>query len=162
MSIRKNRHGTPGDEYWFEAEKVTLGHDKQGLPITSLIIKWLDRSPQPVDTSNDEKWGKPDSDLQMLRRIMMQVLGGPKGVQHKPHDASTPVQAVDRDVVCDKFHADKMASTPRKKSRDTAFTRAMDLAQKRGMVESYVDPETGRTLVWLGVPVRVDTPSDAE
>jgi AAA domain len=163
MSLRKVRDGAPGDDYWFDVDKVTVGQDEVGEPITSLVIKWLERAPQQSAASSDDtKWGKPDSDLQMLRRIMMQVLGGPKAVQHKPHDASSPVQAVDRDVVCDKFHEAKMASTPRKKSRDTAFTRAMDLAQKRGMVESYVDPETGRTLVWLGVPVRGDAPSAAK
>jgi hypothetical protein len=156
MALRKVRDGKPGDEHWFEAETVTLGQDEFGEPITSLVIKWFERAPQSAAATggDDGRWGKPDSDLQLLRRTLMQVLGGASVVQHTVHEAATPITAVDRNVVSDKFHEAKMASTPRKKSRDTAFSRALDTAIKRGLVGSHHDPETGRILLWLEMPVR--------
>jgi hypothetical protein len=146
MALRKIRDSRSGDEHPFEVEEITVGHDEVGMPITGLVIKWIERR-QPQDTTSraEERWHTKN--LKTLRAALMKALGGPEAVEHKPHDAATPVTAVDLDVVREQFIAIKAITGKSRHSLNTMFGTNLELARDRGLVGEH--HEGGRILLWL-------------
>jgi hypothetical protein len=130
LVIRKQRDGEAGIEIPFEPEVVTLAHDADGDPITSVRLVW--GKPQTIKPK-----AKPGPNDKLLARALDETLRE-QGFTFQP-DFDTEVSACLESALKDRFHeifprgdgTDQQYQT----RRSMAFDRAMRKALGNGQLE---------------------------
>ena len=146
LAVRKMREGASGLEIPFTAQKVEIGTDPDGDPITRVVIDW---GQQAAYQSTDAGWSKS---LQLLRRILMTMLAD-AGTDVKPFADGPTVRAVSVELVRAEFYKQYVADgDARQKAaiRRMAFNRAIKTAHTSQLIATRELADV--QLVWLVKP----------
>jgi hypothetical protein len=147
LAVRKNRAGAGGREISFTTRVVDAGVDRGGEKATTLVIDWG----APGQGAKEDDWAKSWSkSLKLLRRTMMNVLGGDQASEQCPFPNGPTVRAVDIEIVRAEFYKSYPATGDAKQkqaARRQAFNRAAKMAQEKELIGVR---DIGRvTYVWL-------------
>ena len=142
MAARKQRDGVSGFELPFTPEKVELGLDDDGDPITAIVLDWgKQRSERP-------KTGRKPKAFELLCSVLAAVIAD-KGFAFQPDPGGSAVQACHRaDLVAafnERCHAE---GTPKQKRdrRSLAYRRAMKAAAAAGLIGVRDAPGGGEVI----------------
>jgi hypothetical protein len=147
LAVRKNRAGAGGREIPFTTRVVDAGVDRGGEKATTLVIDWG----APGQGAKEDDWAKSWSkSLKLLRRTMMNVLGGDQASEQCPFPNGPTVRAVDIEIVRAEFYKSYPATgdaEQKQAARRQAFNRAVKMAQEKELIGVR---DIGRvTYVWL-------------
>jgi AAA domain len=147
LALRKRRGGANGQEFPFTPRVVDMGCDRNGRPMTTLVLDW-GQAAATLRASKDD-WGKGKG-LKLLRRIVMSLLVD-QGVELKPWADSPMVRALKLETVRAEFFKAHYVAAETEKAKQNAkrmaFQRAVEAAVGRGVIATR---EIGGTeYVWL-------------
>ena len=130
MAARKQRDGISGFELPFTPERVELGLDDDGDPVTAVVLDWgKQRSERP-------KTGRKPKAFGLLCTVLAEVVAD-KGFAFQPDAGGPSVQACHRvDLVAafnERCHAEGTVKQKRDR-RSLAYRRAMKAATAVGLV----------------------------
>jgi hypothetical protein len=127
-----------------------MGADKNGTPITTLIIDWIEVAEGgATQKPKDDAWSKS---LRLLRQTLMNMLAC-CGSDQQPYADGPIVRAVDIGIIRTEFYKAYPADGDAKAKQEVrrkAFGRAIKDAQARGLIG--VRDIAATTFVWLSTP----------
>jgi RecA/RadA recombinase len=150
LSVRKLRGGEQGIETAFDMRTVTIGHDKDGEPVTTLVVDWASQaSSAPMRTTRGLK---PSLAVRLLLDCVSFVGCDSSATKNLTLGAGGPtVIGVDRErireVFFQRYAADGQTMQQRDNAKRAAFKRATDQAQVKKMIG--VRDEGATTWIWL-------------
>ena len=142
LAVRKLRDGAPGLELPFTAKSIEVGKDKDGDPITRVVIDWQRQTIKPPDAD----WSKS---LRLLRQVLMTMLAS-HGVETTPFLDGPMVRAINVELVRNEFYRQYPADGDENQKAETrrkAFYRAVKDAQAKKLVATR--EVNGVQLIWL-------------
>lgn len=143
MAARKQRDGVSGFEVPYTPEKVELGLDEDGDPITAIVLDWGKQQGERPGP------GRKPKHVRMLCQVLAEVTAD-KGFAFQPDPGGPVVQAVHRrDLLAafnERCHAEGDAKQKRKK-RWAAYSRAMTAAVAAALI-GVRDNATGEEVIW--------------
>jgi AAA domain/Bifunctional DNA primase/polymerase, N-terminal len=148
VEVQAMRDGPEGARVVGRRKVVEVGVDRNGRPITTVVIEHVDDDGGDTPTIKRVPW---PASLKVFYRALLEALLG-FGFDHRITDGPT-VKAVDVEYVSEIFCKTYVVksepdSTPRevRKARANAFSRALDKAQRLGLIAARV--EGTKQLVW--------------
>jgi AAA domain len=130
MAARKQRDGVSGFELPYTPEKVELGLDEDGDPITAIVLDWGKQQGERASP------GRKSKTVRLLYRVLTEVTAA-KGFPFQPDPGGPAVRAVHRkDLLAafnERYHAEGSVSKRRNK-RWMAYSRAIKAAVEAGLV----------------------------
>jgi hypothetical protein len=147
IAVRKLRADATGAETAFTLQRVNLGVDEDGDPVTTCAIKWSPVTVAPAHEVKGKKW--PGSTT--LFRACLVTAGQLHGSAQKPLPDGPTVWAVDLEKVCEEFDKryplDGENRAKQLAKRRQVFKRSRTDAESRGLIGCR--EINGTFMLWL-------------
>jgi hypothetical protein len=144
VTVEMMRDGVEETVVTGEVKSVEVGHDQNGKVLTSLVMVATDA---PAAGTNSDRLPTSQRTFYRAMREAMRNSGKP----FQPDAFATPVQAVDQEAVREIFYeiyaTDGETPEQQQATRQKAFKRALDLAQRDTIRARVLD--TGVAMLWF-------------
>src|SRR5262245_31167460 len=144
MAARKQRDGISGFEVPFTPERVELGLDDDGDPITAIVLDWGKPRNEP-----GKKAGRKPKAFKLLCRLLAEIIAD-KWFVFQPDPGRPTGQTCYRtdlqNAFNQRYHAE---GSPRQKrdKRTQAYKRAMETALEDNLIATR-DLTNGSEIIW--------------
>jgi hypothetical protein len=147
VTVEHMRDGPEDTAVTSVAQPVEVGYDKNGKPLTSLVLVAAEAAPFATERA---KWPLT---LATFHKAMQEAVAA-HGRVFYPDGGILPVQAVDLEAVRNRFYDRYAVGEPDEAKKQgtlrQAFHRGLNTAQQRGLIAAR--NVNGRTMVWFADP----------